>query len=331
MTPAARPLLSVCIPTYNRSALLRRSLAALADRVAADGLAGRVEVCVSDNCSPDDTPAVVAAAAAACPHVRWNVWRNGENIGGLRNIFRAADGATGEYVSVTGDDDMVRPGALAAVAAAAAAGAGLLIVNSHAGDGRWVRRLRPADGTRRWFRRMTEVNARLGLFHASFLGNLLFRRDVYRRYRSDAYLTNAYPHTWVAAAALARHPALFVNTPLYEVDDTARAWPRTLQPRYTCVDMAAVQTAAGLAGAGWADLAVAYGPLVRSVPRAVLNGRDDPRAGVRAGELLAAYRGAPLFQGAAVGLWAVAHGLPAGALRWALGRLSGGREGGTDR
>lgn len=307
------PALSVCIPTFNRAALLRRSLAELAGRIRADGLTAAVEVCVSDNASPDDTPRVLAEAAAAHPDVRWRFWRNPENVGGLVNIFYAADGATGDYLSITGDDDVVTPGGLTAVLDAARTGADLLLVNSHPGTGRWVRGLRPDDGTRRWFGRMTEVNARLGVFHASFLGNLVYRRAAYVRHRRDAHLLNAYPHTYVAAAIARERPALFVNRRLYEVDDSARAW-RAWQPRYTCLDMARVQTDEVLPGAGWGAVAATYGLLVRSVPRAVLHGRADPRARVRPAEVADAYRASPAFQAVALGLWAAAAGLPAAAL-----------------
>ena len=323
MTGVAPPQLSVCIPTYNRAFLLKRSLAALADAVAARGLGGRVEVCVSDNASTDDTPAVIAAAVDAHPHIRWNVWRNPTNIGGVANIFRVADGATGVYLSVTGDDDVVQPDGLSGLVSATETGAVLLIVNSYAGLGRWVRQQSIGDGTRRWFHRWPDVNHRLGVFHASFLGNLVFRRDVYHRHRRNEFMANAYPHTLVAAAAMQDNPALFVNLTLYSVDDSARTW-RALQPRYSCYDMALVQSADGLVGASWRAVSAAYAPLVRTVPRTVYNGHIDPRAGVRPAELIAAYRRSVMFQIMAVGLWAAATVCPSSL----LGRLLNRR---TDR
>ena len=46
-----QPLLSICIPTYNRSEQLRRALESL---VGQEGFS-EVEVVISDNCSTDGT------------------------------------------------------------------------------------------------------------------------------------------------------------------------------------------------------------------------------------------------------------------------------------
>ena len=99
------PLLSICIPTYNRARWLRHSLAALAPQIARAGDA--VELIVSDNCSDDNTPALVEAMQAQCP-IRYH--RNAANIGANPNFQRLVqDLARGEFVWLLGDDDLVRP------------------------------------------------------------------------------------------------------------------------------------------------------------------------------------------------------------------------------
>lgn len=56
--------LTIGILTYNRAGKLVRLLAALAGELGGSA-AGRVSILVSDNCSADDTAAVVAAWAGA--------------------------------------------------------------------------------------------------------------------------------------------------------------------------------------------------------------------------------------------------------------------------
>ena len=51
------PLLSICIPTYNRSKSLRICLLSILSQTK--GYEEDVEVVVSDNCSDDDTMQVV--------------------------------------------------------------------------------------------------------------------------------------------------------------------------------------------------------------------------------------------------------------------------------
>ena len=71
-------------------------------------LGGQVEIVVSDNCSSDRTPHVVAAASEQWPVT---YFRNETNIGSSNMLLAAARGS-GEYSWIIGDDDMVVPGAL---------------------------------------------------------------------------------------------------------------------------------------------------------------------------------------------------------------------------
>jgi glycosyltransferase involved in cell wall biosynthesis len=104
-------LLSICIPTFNRSEYLRVMLEALLPQVAEVG--PRVEVWVSDNASTDDTGKVVEDARALGP-VKYS--RNASNLGPLGNIVKPATQlATGEYVWMVGDHNLFAPGALASI------------------------------------------------------------------------------------------------------------------------------------------------------------------------------------------------------------------------
>lgn len=103
------PLLSVVIPTYNRAGYLRQSLEQL--RTELTGVEpGMVEILVSDNCSPDATGSVVAAAMDAGLPIRYV--RNSENLGWARNFAQGFDLAAGQYVLLMGDDDVFVDGGL---------------------------------------------------------------------------------------------------------------------------------------------------------------------------------------------------------------------------
>ena len=105
---AQSPLLSICIPTYNRAEWLRLSLEALLPQITKTN--GRVELVVSDNCSPDHTPEVVKKSMEG-GNFRYH--RNQANIGGNPNFFLLVnDLAYGDYVWVLGDDDLVRENAV---------------------------------------------------------------------------------------------------------------------------------------------------------------------------------------------------------------------------
>jgi glycosyltransferase involved in cell wall biosynthesis len=107
----ARPLLSICIPTFNRGGFLSVMLEALLPQVADIGPS--VEVWVSDNGSADETRDIVEQARFLGP-VKFH--RNEENLGPLANIVLPATRlAAGEYVWLLGDHNLVLPHAVARV------------------------------------------------------------------------------------------------------------------------------------------------------------------------------------------------------------------------
>ena len=104
---AARPLLSIAIPTFERVEYLTELLEALLPQVAREP---RVELIVSDNASTDATPAMMHAFVARGLPVRYV--RNPENIGSDANFMQCLDLARGTYAWVLGDDDLVQPYAI---------------------------------------------------------------------------------------------------------------------------------------------------------------------------------------------------------------------------
>lgn len=108
----ARPLLTLAVPTYNRQGFLATFLAAIAPQIAAEA---RVELLISDNASPDGTLELVRAFQQQQLPIRY--LRNQTNVGADRNILQCFEQASGKYVWICGDDDVVEPSGLARVLA----------------------------------------------------------------------------------------------------------------------------------------------------------------------------------------------------------------------
>lgn len=96
-------LLSICIPTYNRAAILDGTLECLLSDPAFDGR--RIEVVVSDNCSTDNTEEVVRRYPGVC------YFRNEENIRDA-NFTRVLQCARGRYLKLFNDTMRLRRGML---------------------------------------------------------------------------------------------------------------------------------------------------------------------------------------------------------------------------
>ncbi|MGE0881877.1 MAG: glycosyltransferase family 2 protein [Acidimicrobiia bacterium] len=94
------PRVSVGIPTYNRSALLRRALDGVVNQTITD-----IEIWVFDNASTDDTAEVVASFDD--PRIRYV--RNETNIGHRANATRALQSGSAPYVALLFDDDEMYP------------------------------------------------------------------------------------------------------------------------------------------------------------------------------------------------------------------------------
>ena len=109
-----QPLLTIAVPTFNRAEYLANLLRVLAPQLAKFP---QVELYVSDNCSDDDTPRVIAEAAAHFKAIGANLraHRHDTNIGSDANFASIYAAARGTFFWGCGDDDIITPGALAMV------------------------------------------------------------------------------------------------------------------------------------------------------------------------------------------------------------------------
>jgi glycosyltransferase involved in cell wall biosynthesis len=99
--------ISICIPTYNRAEHLKNCLHSiiLNPAIANDN----IQICVSDNCSTDETEKVVRHAQNK---IRIKYDKKIKNYGMARNILKAVEMADGEFVWLLGDDDLLLTNAL---------------------------------------------------------------------------------------------------------------------------------------------------------------------------------------------------------------------------
>ncbi len=105
------PKLSICIPTYNRAALLETLLGQLGQDLKR--LPFETEIVVADNASDDDTGTVLDNASKTLPlrHTRHDI-----NIGAEANVNFAVGMGRGDYALYLADDDRLIPsGVIAAL------------------------------------------------------------------------------------------------------------------------------------------------------------------------------------------------------------------------
>lgn len=101
MSNQIRPILSLCIPTFNRSLYLKQALEALVTNKDFDN---EVEIVISDNASTDDTEQIGKTYADKYSNIKY--FRNKENIRDS-NFSLAMDRSTGLYAKLMNDNHVI--------------------------------------------------------------------------------------------------------------------------------------------------------------------------------------------------------------------------------
>jgi glycosyltransferase involved in cell wall biosynthesis len=95
------PLLSICIPTYNRE----KELSLLLSTIIPQCIGKQVEIVVSDNASVDDTFNVCKKYTAMYNWIKYQCQPS--NLGFAKNLVSALNLAKGKYLWMLGDDELI--------------------------------------------------------------------------------------------------------------------------------------------------------------------------------------------------------------------------------
>lgn len=102
MSELSKPILSICIPTFNRSDCLRELLFNSEKIIKTHG--DIVEICISNNASTDSTEELVHEF---CERFPINYVCKSENVGSTLNTIDVCKQANGIYRLIIGDDDLL--------------------------------------------------------------------------------------------------------------------------------------------------------------------------------------------------------------------------------
>ena len=105
--------LSICVPTYNRSALLKESLTSLINQIRGS-LINQIELIIVDNHSVDETSDVVNQLLLDNKNLNIRYIKREKNIG-PDNVFLCTEYAIGNFVLIFSDDDILLENSLALI------------------------------------------------------------------------------------------------------------------------------------------------------------------------------------------------------------------------
>lgn len=199
------PLLSICIPTYNRAANLDRCLHSILTQLE---VGAPVEVLVSDNASTDDTPDVVRRYSARYLCLTYS--RNRENTGADRNIYHVMRLAQGSFIKMQGDDDYLVEGSLMPLIDIVKEhrDCGIIHIHTHNND----RRVYTAEGAQAFLASSTIMS--------TFISGMIVRReDLERVEQPDLFLDSAFNQMYLQYAILMKNPKFcVVNWSMFEFE-----------------------------------------------------------------------------------------------------------------
>ena len=104
--------LSIAIPTFNRDVKLKNQLDSIDDCLSKSKYSKRIELLVSDNCSSDNTNQILSSFKEIKKPYKFTVNKNKQNLGGDRNCALIVQKASGRFVWILCDDDILDPCAI---------------------------------------------------------------------------------------------------------------------------------------------------------------------------------------------------------------------------
>jgi glycosyltransferase involved in cell wall biosynthesis len=288
------------------------------------------QICVSDNASSDATPSIIHRNASRYSDLNLRHETQSTNLGFAGNVAAVSRLATGDTLVVLADDDELEDGALDLLLTAAeliTPKSPLALFDSlPGGDAVYRGKMRPAKETT--IESCHDLLRRLGIFHASFVSNLMFHRQTALCQLTPDMLQSRYPHTALALTMLHTTQARFWPLKLVRVilpPDTGE------QPLLTSVDMARVMSEFALSDSRCrSDVTWVYSYLLRMLPTAIylqrigrcLGDPDNLYADLRIRNVQHCYRHSLIAQVTVTILWLIAWWMPLWLLGTLLRRLS---------
>ncbi len=98
--------LAISIPNYNRLDKLNELLSRLTELITLNEMYDKVQVCICDDCSPEDPTLLVKRYVDQNPQIDICYQRNETNLGMSRNFLKTVLMADAEYCWIIGNDDL---------------------------------------------------------------------------------------------------------------------------------------------------------------------------------------------------------------------------------
>ena len=200
--------LSICIPTYNRASVLKKTIVKLLS-VPYDN----IEILISDNCSNDGTEDIIKLFADE----RISYYKNNENKGPFFNFIKALELGSGEYCILCSDeDDISVRNVLSIISKINNSNVGLIL-----GDGLDCLSRRKYNYKEKLLDPSIDNLRKFGFSH-HYITGMVFKRDtiMFQKYylqlnfSNNGYLS-VFPHVAIMNDTLLTYTTIYTNEVFY--------------------------------------------------------------------------------------------------------------------
>lgn len=237
-----RPLLSICIPTYNRCLSLKYCLERLLN--SCKELEDFVEIIISDNASDDGTEKIVTDLVVQNKNLKY--FRNDQNLGFNFNIFLLTDKyADGEFCWLVGDDDFVDTDAVRVILSILKENLEIDFIGLNF-------RLEPFSSQPKYsslkgdpilyksnFPSVINKMSRPGNLFITFISASIFRRDNFVSFPKDAFNKDSwhdyfstFPHSFIQLSVYKNSKAIFVENEILTATIHEKSWNDMVSSMY---------------------------------------------------------------------------------------------------
>ncbi|MCG3771108.1 MAG: Abequosyltransferase RfbV [Nitrosomonadaceae bacterium] len=209
-------LLTIVIPTYNRSSLLKSTLDTLSIQIMPERF-NEIAIVVSDNASPDSTEILVHKWIIENKNIKVSYYRNIENIGFDKNCISGARKAKGKFIWFMSDDDSLVDGAVEKVCKALEENSEIVFA--------FINYSMLTPGFDEYFPYRFQENIKLAADELiikskmgfSFISSCVFNREIFCSLDLSNYLETFWLQLYAAKNAALKGESLIIAEPLLKM------------------------------------------------------------------------------------------------------------------
>ena len=208
-------LLTISIPTFNRSKELHSQLYDIHLMLSDTRISENIEILVSDNGSTDSTPNVVKDFSSMDKLYKFTSIRSKENLGSDTNFMNSVLNASGRFVWIMSDDDKIHEGAIQYLFKVLSSNLdiGFGFVNFFINKGEPQTSIQKNDN---YYTTSGDLTLLLHpLLATSMISSCIFRKDLLSKDDMDKYIGTILPHSYWALNLAIKSSSLIIEKPLF--------------------------------------------------------------------------------------------------------------------